>query len=558
MKQLVPLALTMLLTAGRAAAQTDYVPYRAAPPYVATATDSTLMEELSRRTFNWFWILADPSTGWIADRTGDSRPTNPVVSTAAVGFGLTAYGIGAERGYVTRADAAERTNRVLSALLAGRQGTQASGSLGYRGWYYHFVTPNERARAFGSELSSIDTGLLLLGVIFSRQYFDQPSAAEDSIRARAGRIIDRVDWPFMLNRSNNGVEAGWTPERGYIGFQYRGYSEAIFLYLLGLGAPINPLPEASWSYWRGGYVKGSTPWFAPNFVKFAPLFGHQYPQSWIDFRGLTSPELTDARLGPDYDYFENGRRATYASQAYAIQNPKGYANYGALEWGLTACDGPPNFGYNGYFARGAAGSPALDDGTIAPTAAAASVAYAPEIVLPTLARIKTVNRLYGPYGFRDAYNTTASWVDTDYLGIDQGPILLMLENYRSEMVWRMVRRDSQIVRGLRRAGFTGGYLAGPSAVGDEPAAPTTFALLPASPNPFNPQTAIGYQLSAVSTVKLQVFDALGRQVRTLVDETKPAGSYSATFDGAGLPSGIYLVRLTTPAGSRSQRLTLLR
>ena len=216
-------------------------------------------------------------------------------------------------------------------------------------------------------------------------------------------------------------------------------------------------------------------------MNFAPLFGHQYSHCWIDFRGIQDAYMR----GRGVDYFENSRRATYAQRAYAMANPGRWTGYGETIWGLTACDGPADVtrAVNGerrqfrtYAARGAGADYILDDGTLAPTAAGGSIAFAPEIAIPALKamRERYGEAIYTRHGFLDAFNPTFTftdvklqhgrivpglgWFDTQHLGIDQGPILMMLENHRSELVWSVMRRNPHIVRGLRRAGFTGGWL----------------------------------------------------------------------------------------------------
>lgn len=538
-----------------------YTPYWEAPRYQLSESDSIFLEELQRDTFNWFWHKADAATGWTPDRSDDFS-TPPLISIAAVGFGLTAYGIGSERGYVTRQQATQRVLRVLDSLLSARMGPESEGNIGYRGWYYHFLDANTRARTWDSELSTIDTALLLMGVIFVRNYFDDPNNEdEQTIRAHADSLLSRVDWPFMMNPINAGVRGGWKPETGYLAFEYRGYSEAMLLYLLGLGAEKNPLPEASWNFWWGGYDIGSTPHFPVDFIRFAPLFGHQYPQCWIDFRGLQSPELMKERLGEPYDYFENGRRAAYASRAYCVANPNEWPNYGELEWGLTACDGPRGFGFDGYFARGASATQVWDDGTIAPTAATGSIAYAPEIVVPTLSNLKDKygSQLYGPFGFRDAYNDSVNWFDTDYLGIDQGPILIMIENFRTELVWLTMRKDPIIQSGLQRAGFSGGWLDSLLVtVDDRPQIAERFALHQNYPNPFNATTSITFELQRAQRVRLDVFNLLGQPVATLVDDLKPPGTHTVRFDAGHLSSGLYWYRLRAGNQVQSKKMLYLK
>jgi hypothetical protein len=440
--------------------------------------DPALLDDVERRGFQYFWDLADPRTLLIPDRA----PTPSFSSIAAVGFGLTAYGIGAERGYVPRAQAATRTLATLRSLLAMRQGPEARGVSGYKGFFYHFLDMKTAERFKTVELSTVDTSLLMAGVLFAQSYFDRGDATESAIRATAEELYGRVDWPWEQARKP-AISMGWTPEEGFHTYDWRGYNEAMIVVLLALGSPTHPVDAGAWGEYmktaRWGTFQGQE-----HFL-FAPLFGHQYSHVWIDFRGVQD----DAMRGHGIDYFENSRRATLAQHAYAIANPNGYRDYGERVWGLTACDGPMDATitidgkqrtFYGYAARGATAGEIRDDGTIAPTAAISSIVFTPELSLAALREMKDRygGNLYSKYGFLDAFNPTLrtsqgvnsghvdparGWFDADYLGIDQGPIVAMIENHRSGLVWKTMRKNPHIVRGLKRAGFTGGWLEGATA-----------------------------------------------------------------------------------------------
>jgi hypothetical protein len=439
----------------------------------ANAEETAFLDTLQERTFRWFWDLANPATGLTPDRA----PSNSFASVAATGFALTAYPIGAEHGWVTRDAAGRRVLDTLRLLWTARQDTKREGSIGTRGLFYHFLDPATGARFQDVELSTMDTALLLSGVLFCQSYFDGQVAAEDSIRALADSLYLRADWAWASPRSPL-IGHGWTPEEGFLPYDWGGYNEAMIVYVLALGSPTHPVPPEAWSAWTARYQWGS--FHGQEHVGFAPLFGHQYTHVWIDFRGIRDAYMRERGL----DYFENSRRAVLAQQAYAIENPQGWTGYGALLWGLSACDGPVDGTLNvagkkreihTYWARGASFTEVSDDGTICPSAAAGSIAFAPEIVVPTLLSMRDTygERLFSTYGFVDALNPTLrmhvplgmgqidpklGWFDTDYLGIDQGPIVAMIENWRSGLVWRKMRANPYVVRGLQRAGFTGGWL----------------------------------------------------------------------------------------------------
>ncbi|HVS30771.1 MAG TPA: glucoamylase family protein [Thermoanaerobaculia bacterium] len=439
-------------------------------------TASLIVDDLQRRTFQWFWDTTNPANGLVPDRW----PTQSFSSVAAVGFGLTAYPIGVERGWVSRDQARDRTLTTLRFFYNAPQGDQPSGVAGYRGFYYHFLDMNSGHRFETVELSSIDTALLVAGALFAQSYFDRDDPAEREIRDLAEKIYTRVEWSWYQQHTP-AVVMSWKPEEKFGRWEYRGYNEAMLLYILGLGSPTHPLSSEAWNEYTKTYKWGT--FYGYDQLNFAPLFGHQYSHVWIDFRGIQDAYMR----GKGIDYFENSRRAALSQRAYAIDNPSDFADYGQNIWGLTACDGPLDMTlqingrgvvFHTYWARGAARGEILDDGTIAPTAAAASIAFAPEVAIPAIEEMsrRYGDRLYTKYGFLDAFNPTLKntevtlqhgrvdpqfgWFDSDYLGIDQGPIVAMIENYRSGFVWNVMRRNPHVIRGLKRAGFTGGWLNG--------------------------------------------------------------------------------------------------
>jgi hypothetical protein len=438
----------------------------------AGAADAALLDDLERRTFDFFWRTTDPRTGLVPDR----YPTPSFSSIAAVGFGLTAYPIGVERGYVTRAAARDRVLTTLRFFRDAPQGDGATGVTGYKGFYYHFLDMQTGRRFRDIELSSVDTALLLAGALFCREYFGGADPAEAELRRIADELLARVDWRWLQPRAP-AIAMGWRPEQGFIAYDWIGYNEAMIVILLALGSPTFPVEPAAWAAWTASYDRTWGTAYGQEHLGFGPLFGHQYSHVWVDFRGIRDRYMGARGL----DYFENSRRATLAQRAYASANPGGWTGYGEHVWGLTACDGPGDLTLQiggksrevkGYAARGAG---ALDDGTLAPTAMIASLPFAPEIVLPG---IRELRRRYGAhiyreFGFVDAFNPSfpdgarptagtvvpgVGWIDADYLGIDQGPIVAMIENHRSGLVWSVMRRSAYLRRALARAGFTGGWL----------------------------------------------------------------------------------------------------
>jgi hypothetical protein len=405
-------------------------------------SDNAFMDYVQEANFDYFWYAANPANGLVPD---NSR-TGSACSIAAVGFGLTAIGIAIDHGWITRDQGAARVLTTLNTFWNGPQGTNASGEIGYNGWFYHFLDMNAATRTGSTELSSIDTTLLLGGVLYDKQYFNGTNATETSIQTLASAIFNRVNWTFM-SQGTNKVAMGWLPgtTNGFSTFgNWQGYDEGMLIYLLGMGTATNPLPASSWSYWTSGYTWAT--YYGYSFVTFPPLFGHEYSHCWVDFR-----HVGDAYMNNENStYFENSHRASLAQQAYCIADPNGWPGYNSLDWGLTASDDP----YVGYEAHGA--PPALNDnGTIAFTAAGGAMAFASEIALPSLKNFYTGGRtkFWTQYGFVDAYNLRVPWYDNAELGIDQGPIVIMIENYRNQNVWRLFMQNAEIQRGLQQAGF---------------------------------------------------------------------------------------------------------
>ncbi|HEX7113626.1 MAG TPA: glucoamylase family protein [Steroidobacter sp.] len=438
-----------------------------------------VVNNLERRTFRYFWDTTDKNTGLAPDR----YPSPSFASIAAVGFALTAYVIGAERGFVSRSQARLRTLRTLRFFANLPQGPEESATAGYRGFYYHFLDMRNGLRFENTELSTVDTALFLGGVLLSQVYFDRDVRSEREIRDLADRIYRRVEWTWAQNRPP-AISHGWRPETGFLRWDWRGYNEAMLVYILALGSPTYPVGPDAWDAWVQTYDAHWGKFSGQEFLSFGPLFGHQYSHVWIDFRGIRDEFMRSKGI----DYFENSRRAAYAHREYAIQNPMRWRGYDSEIWGLTACDGPADTvqiyngeerGFFSYSARGTAATQLLDDGTIAPTAAVSSIAFAPEIAIPAIRafRARFGEHLYQKYGFLDSVNPSFTftnvplrhgriiegigWVADDYLGIDQGTIVAMIENYRSGLIWDLMKRSPYIRRGLERAGFTGGWLSQP-------------------------------------------------------------------------------------------------
>jgi hypothetical protein len=320
-------------------------------------------------------------------------------------------------------------------------------------------------RTWNSELSTIDSTFLIAGALTAAQYFNRETPDEREIRTLASEIYARADWRWAQNGEDS-VTHGWKPESGFIKYRWRGYNEALILYVLGLASPAHRLPEESYRAWTTTYKWKKL--YGHEFLYAGPLFTHQLSHMWIDFRGIQDEYM----LRKGIDYFENSRRATYIQQQYAIRNPRGFKGYDENIWGLTASDGPGPARkmidgkmrrFHDYKNRGVPNGP--DDGTLAPWAVVASLPFAPEIVLPSIGHFdEAYPEMTSKYGFKCSFNPTFSetsgkgWISKGYYGLDQGPIVLMIENYRSEFLWRLMKNCRYILAGLRRAGFKGGWL----------------------------------------------------------------------------------------------------
>jgi len=420
------------------------------------------LDALQRESFDYFVYEANPLNGLIADKNEARSPA----SIAAVGFALSSYPVGVERGFMRRTDAITRTLATLRFFHTSVQSADVDAT-GYKGLYYHFLDMESGRRVWNCELSTIDSAILIAGVLTAAAYFSGDGEDEREIRALADALYLRADWNWAQNGGVT-VSHGWRPERSFLRYRWEGYCEAMILYLLGLGSPTHPLPRESWARWTSTYHWRTL--YDHELLYAGPLFIHQFSHIWIDFRGIQD----DYMRGRGIDYFENSRRATYVQQQYAIANPARYDAYGENSWGLTASDGPgpatcmiegKKRRFFGYRARGAPDGP--DDGSIAPWAVAASLPFAPGIVQPTLAHFETLKlRENNAYGFKATFNATAAsrrgpsrlWISPFHFAINQGPLLLMLENHRTGLIWNLLRQCCYLVAGLRRAGFLGGWL----------------------------------------------------------------------------------------------------
>jgi hypothetical protein len=428
-------------------------------PDILTEQD---LNRLQLTTLRYYLHETNPANGLIRDKTDRTTPA----SIAAVGLALASLPILIERKVISREFAPEIALRRLRFFRDSPHGPEPD-STGYKGFYYHFLDMKSGRRVWDCELSTIDSAFLFAGMLTCAAYFDGESEQEQELRTLVDELYGRADWQWALN-GGPAVSHGWRPESGFIPHYWKGYDEALLIYILGLGSSTFALPAESYAAYCSTYRWREI--FGRELLYSGPLFTHQLSHLWVDFRGIRDKFMQDHNS----DYFENSRQATYVHQEYAVRNPLGYAGYGEHCWGITACDGPgwttrvldgKERTFYDYIARGAPDGP--DDGTLAPWVVLASLPFAPEIVIPTINHMAHLNiGVDSLYGFKPSFNQTYEapdsptgwWVSPFHFGVDQGPVILMIENYRTELIWHIMRRSPYIVSGLRRAGFRGGWL----------------------------------------------------------------------------------------------------
>ncbi len=430
------------------------------PSTLHECPDDALLDALQRAAFDYFVSAVNPVNGLIADTSRANSPS----SIAAVGFALSAYPVAVEHGWMARSEAVARSVAVLRFF---RDSDQSGGpdATGYKGFYYHFLDQRTGVRVWHSELSMIDTALLLAGALVARMYFTADTPKETELRELAETLYLRVDWRWSQGGSAT-IRQGWKPECGYLHYGWDGYNEAIILYVLAAASPTYPIDESCYEAWTATYQWENL--YGYDFLFAGPLFVHQYSHAWIDFRGIQDRFMREKRC----DYFENSRRATYVQREYALRNPRGFAAYGEDCWGLTAGDGPtdevPAVSNEprrlfGYAARGVPYGP--DDGTLSGSAALSSLPFAPRIALRAVRNMArrfpemlSANQYASGFNPSLAADGGPAWVSSGKIGLDQGIVLMMIENHRTEMIWKLMRACPHIGTGLRRTGFRGGWL----------------------------------------------------------------------------------------------------
>lgn len=416
------------------------------------------MDRLQRGAFGYFVEYGNAENGLVADT---SRPGSPC-SIAVVGFALSCYPIAVERGWMTRADACARAFRALQYFAGSAQGEQADAA-GYRGFYYHFLDMQRGRRVWQCELSLIDTALLLAGVLVAALYFDG-NGEESTIRALAHELYARIEWDWALTDDET-LAQGWKPESGFLHYGWEGYNEATILYIFAIASAAHPIPAETFDHWKSTYQWENL--LGIDTLYSGPLFTHLFSHAWIDFRGIQDQFMREV----DFDYFKNSQSAVAIQREYAARNPRGFVGYGRNCWGITAGDGPSNKKkipnprdrrFYGYMSRGVPYGP--DDGTIAPWAMLATLPFGAESALEGTRHILVK---YPQVCTRDRFSSgfnpgkldgNGSWLSQGWYGLDQGLLMMMIENHRSGLIWNLTRGSAMLRRGLQVAGFAGGWL----------------------------------------------------------------------------------------------------
>jgi hypothetical protein len=425
---------------------------------LTSLSDEALLDRLQRGAFAYIEDFTNGDNGLVADT---SRPNSPC-SIAVVGLALSCYPVAVRRGWLSRAEAASRALKALHFFSNSEQSSETDAT-GHKGFYYHFLDMHSGRRVWHCELSLIDTALLLAGILTSGSYFDG-NGSERDIRSLSELLYQRIDWTWAQHDGET-VAQGWKPECGFLHYGWEGYNEAMILYILGIGSPTHPLPARSFAKWNSTYQWENL--FGQDLLYSGPLFTHLFSHAWVDFRGICDKFMRQKHS----DYFQNTKNAVAVQREYCARNPHSFAGYRRNLWGITAGDGPDDRDlgqatvgrhFFGYMSRGVPYGP--DDGTIAPWAMLATLPFdADAAIQGTRHLLDKYPQVCSHDRFASGFNATLvrdgqPWVSQGWYGLDQGLLIIMIENYRSGLLWEITRSSTIFRRGLERAGFDGGWL----------------------------------------------------------------------------------------------------
>ncbi|MBI3125629.1 MAG: T9SS type A sorting domain-containing protein [Ignavibacteriales bacterium] len=515
-------------------------------------TDDEFLDMTQRATFRYFWDWGDPNSGLARERwhPNESDVTNTIGGS---GFGIMGIVAAVERGFITREQGAQRMLKITTFLV-----TKADR---FHGVFPHWLNGSTgKVVNFGQQNGGdiVETAFLIEGLLTARQYFDNNSPDEVQTRAYIKQIWEEVDWNFYRN-GTTGLYWNWSPTMGFNfsdTFVFHGWNETQIAYILAVASPTKAPLISPIEFYKGGWGNGGsiskyrTKYDIPLYVGTdygGSLFWTHY--SYIGFDPRNKRDLYT-------NYFVHNKNQTLVNRAYCIANPKKFAGYQEDCWGLTASYSIPSVGYTAH-------EPNNDNGTISPTAALSAMPYTPKESIAALKHFYRIHGadLWGDFGFKDAFNISNLWFSDGYLAIDQGPIVGMIENYRSEILWKKFMSSPEIAPILDFSSGKGLFF--PDTKVEEESIPTGFKLEQNYPNPFNPETTISYKVQAASQVGLKIYDALGREVTTLVNEYKQPGNYKVRFNvetrhGASLQSGVFFYTLTANGFTQTKKMLLIK
>jgi len=514
-----------------------------------TMTDNEFLDMTQRATFRYFWDWGDPKSGLARERwhPNESDVTNTIGGS---GFGIMAIIAAVERGFITREEAAKRMLKITTFL--------ATKAERFHGVLPHWIDGTTgKVINFGQQNGGdiVETAFMIEGLLTARQYFDNNTAEEIQTRAYINTIWEEVDWDFFRN-GTTGLYWNWSPTMGFNfsdTYVFHGWNETLIAYILAVASTTKAPTIAALTFYKGGWgnngsISGYRERYGiPLYVGYdygGPLFFTHY--SFIGFDPRNKRDLYA-------NYFNQNKNQSLVNHAYCADNPKNFAGYSEDCWGLTASYSIPSVGYTAH-------APENDNGTIAPTAALSAMPYTPN---ESLAAIKNFYRTYevnlwGDFGFKDAFNVTNDWFSDGYLAIDQGPIVGMIENYRSEILWKKFMSSPEIAPVLNFSSGKGLFLPDNSNEVAGETIPSQFALEQNYPNPFNPQTTINYTLPESGIVQVKILDVLGRALKTLVNEFSASGLHSVKWDGSNYSSGIYFCSITFNGKTLNNKMLLMK
>jgi hypothetical protein len=496
-------------------------------------SDEELLEMTQRATFRYFWDFGHPVSGMSRERNNGD---NNVVTSGGTGFGIMALIVGAERGWVSRTDAANRMKKIVYFL---------KGADRFHGAFSHWINGNSGKVVPFSQYDNggdlVETAFLIQGLLAARKYFNENNTLETDLRDNITQIWEAVEWDWYRKNGSGVLYWHWSPNYGgQMNFPLRGFYEAQIVYILAAASPTHGVPGSLYQ----------TGWTSTNYANNGTMYGYKIycgpfgggPMFWAHYSylGFDPRGLKDAFC----NYFVRNRNHALIQNAYSVANPENHLGYAADCWGLTSCDSP-----NGYAAHDVRSS--QDDGTIAPTAALASMPYTPAESIAALRHFYRQRgaTLWGVYGFYDAFNRNYSWTAPSYLAIDQGPIIAMIENYRTGLIWRLFMENTEILPALFALGFSTD-----NSETDEQQLKTKGFDVSVYPNPVpEGQHDLHLQLSLLSRQQVvgNLLDINGRHIKTIISASWfEAGIQDLEISLLGLAKGTYFIEISTEKGSK--------